>query len=119
MKISRKDWGRVHQKACDIANASESDDTGMITVHTKSMMEILDELEAKYGPRSQILATRADYLEDVSERRSLYLRALDLARIAQDPKEIELITDSIQQLDEEERAEPPDEANGLSDERRG
>jgi fructosamine-3-kinase len=56
--------------------------------------------------REIILATRADYLEDYSERRSLYQQALDLAKKSHDTKEIEEIMDSIKQLDEEEKAEP-------------
>ncbi|MDH5669965.1 MAG: hypothetical protein OEY86_18340 [Nitrospira sp.] len=103
MKISRQDWERVIEKACDIANATESDGDPVYEVHVESMMALLDELTAKYGPQSQILATRADYLESFSERRALYEQALDLAKKAHDMKEIEEIQDSINQLAEEEQ----------------
>lgn len=105
MKISRQDWERVIEKACDIANAAENDGDPMYEVHVESMMALLDELAAKYGPQSKILATRADYLESFSNRRALYEQALDLAKKVHDMKEIKEIQDSINQLAEEERAE--------------
>ena len=111
MKITRQDWERVMQKACDIANVTEDDGDPIFAVHVEGMMTLLDELEAKYGPQSQILATRADYLDDFSERRTLYHQALDLAKINRDAKEIEEIMDSIKQL-EEEHAEPGAGADG-------
>ena len=112
MKITHQDWERVTEKACDIANSAENDADPMYDVHVESMMALLDELEAKYGPQSRILATRADYLDGFSERRSLYEQALDMARKARDTKEVEEILDSISQLTEEERAEPGASPNG-------
>jgi hypothetical protein len=112
MNLSRQDWERVMEKACEIANATRSEEDAMFGVHVEGMMSLLDELEAKYGPQFQILATRADYLEDYSERQSLYQQALDLAKKSHDTKEIEEIMDSIKQLDEEEKAEPDAGADG-------
>ncbi len=106
MKICRQDWDRVIEKACDIANATENDADPMFEVHVEGMMTLLDELEARYGPQSKILATRADYLDGFLERRTLYEQALDLAKKDHDAKEIEEIMDSIKQLGEEEQAEP-------------
>jgi len=77
----------------------------MYAVHLEAMMALLDELEAKYGPQSRILATRADYMESLPERRALYEQALDLARKACDVEEMEEIMDSVNQLGKEERAE--------------
>ena len=112
MRIPRKDWERVIEKGCDIANATESDGDPMYAVHVEAMMALLDELEAKYGPQSRILATRADYMESLPERRALYERALDLAKKAHDVEEIEEIMDSINQLGQEERAERDASPNG-------
>jgi hypothetical protein len=112
MKISREDWERVIEKACDIANATENDGDPMHAVHLEAMMALLDELEAKYGPQSRILATRADYLEGFPERRALYEQALDLAKKADDVEEIEEIMDSINQLGQEEQAERDASPNG-------
>ena len=82
---------------------SESDQG---TDRQSEMMALLDELEAKYGPQPRILATRADYLESFVERRALYQQALALSRAANDMEETEEKLDSIDQLTEEERAEP-------------
>ena len=101
MKIPRERWERVIEKACEIANATEHDDDPMYEVHVQSMMTLLDELETEYGPQSRILATRADYMENVSEQRALYAQALDLATKANDANEIEKIMDSINQLGDE------------------
>jgi len=112
MRIRRQDWERVIEKACDIANATETDADPMYTVHVEGMMRLLDELEAKYGPQSRILATRADYVDSFSERRTLYEQALDLARKACDTTEIEEIMDSLTKLREEEEAELGAAPNG-------
>ena len=112
MRISRQDWERVIEKGCDIANATGSDGDPMYTVHLQALRALLDELEMKYGPQSRILATRADYLESLPERRALYERALDLARKAHDMEEIEEITDSINQLGQEAQAERGASPNG-------
>jgi hypothetical protein len=116
MKISRQDWERVIEKACDIANATENEGDPMYGVHVESVMTLLDELQATYGPQPQLLATRADYLDCAAERRQLYEQALDLARKAHDLNEIEEIMDSINQLNLEERVEPraaPNDPGGL------
>jgi hypothetical protein len=70
MKIHRDDWKRVLEKACDIANATETEDDPMYEVYREAMMTLLDELESRYGRQSRILATRADYLESASDRRA-------------------------------------------------
>lgn len=41
----------------------------MYEAHVRAMMALLDELEGQFGPQSSILATRADYLENLPERR--------------------------------------------------
>jgi hypothetical protein len=112
MRIPRQDWERVIEKGCDIANATESDGDPMYAIHVEAMLTLLDELQAKYGPQSRILATRADYTESLAERRALYEEALDLARKARDVEEIEEIMDSINQLGQEEQAERGASQNG-------
>jgi len=102
MKIRREDWERVLKKACDIANATETDGDPMYEVHLEGMMTLLDELESRYGRQSQILATRADYLDNASDRRTLYQQALDLASRAGDTEEIKEIKYSLKRLAEEE-----------------
>jgi hypothetical protein len=112
VRICRQDWEQVIEKACDIANATKDEDDAMYEVHVESMMRLLDKLEAKYGLQSRILATRADYVENPSERGALYAQALDLARTAKDMDEIEEIMDSINKLGQEAPAERRASPNG-------
>jgi hypothetical protein len=112
MNISQEDWERVIEKAATVANATENDNDPTYEIHVEGMMALLDELEAKYGQQSRILATRADYLDSFPERRALYGQALDLARKGHDGKEIEEILGSITELEEEERAVSNASPNG-------
>jgi hypothetical protein len=102
MKISREDWSQVREKASEILNASEADDRTMVEVHTNGLMEILADLEGKYGRIPAILATRADFLDDYAERKALYLEALDLAIRAGDGDEILEIKDSMEMMEQDE-----------------
>lgn len=105
MKISREDWDRVVKKAHEVTEAAETSEDPMYEVHREGMMTLLDELEAKYGPQSQILATRADYLDDLAERRRLYHEALDLARKCHDADEVSEILDSIRHLENDDASQ--------------
>lgn len=53
-------------------------------------------------------ATRADYLENASDRRALYEQALDVVVKNGDPEEVEEIQDSLEQLAQEELPHKPD-----------
>ena len=100
MKIITKiAWDRVFEKACDVVNATRTDDL-MHDVYREQMQEILDELEEAFGVQSLILDTRADYLDDPVERRSLYLKALELARDENDPDQVAVVLQSLRDLDE-------------------
>jgi hypothetical protein len=99
--ISKSAWNRVHEKACDVANAARSDNDPMYEVYREQMLEILDELETEFGAQSRILDTRADYIDDPHERRRLYTRALELARAHKDEDEIKGVLQSIRNLQEE------------------
>ena len=98
--ITKDAWGRVLEKACDIANAATADDDVLLEVHTARMLELLDEMELEFGMHSKILDTRADYLEDPEQRRDLYLRALALARQADDSDEVDTILESLKNLED-------------------
>lgn len=99
--ITKTAWDRVIEKACDIANATETDGDPMYEVHREQMLEILDDLEKAFGIHSEILDTRADYLDDPRERRCLYMKALALARHRKDQARIEVVLQSLRDLDEE------------------
>ena len=98
--ITKAAWDRVIHKACDVANASVMEDEPMCEVYSEQMLEILDDLEEEFGVQSLILHTRADYLDDPLERRRLYMKALELAREEKDPDQVEVVLQSLRDLDE-------------------
>ena len=97
--ITQEAWSEVHQKACDIANASMMEDDVLVASHRAAMFDILDALERDFGCQPTIIATRADYVENIDERRQLFADALALARELGDEIEEAEILDSIQKLD--------------------
>lgn len=99
--ITEAAWSRVHEKACDIVNASTIDDVVMVSVFTDQLMVILDELEVEFGPHPEFYDTRADFLDDPDERMRLYRRALKLAREKNDEGVTEEILESMKTLQED------------------
>ena len=100
---SKKEWSEVHQIACDVANAALMDDDVLVAHHQGRMLELLDYLDATYGSNASLIATRADYTDDVIERRRLYERALGPARRSGDTTEEAEILESLADLDAEEK----------------
>ncbi len=100
-RITKEAWDRVHEKACDFANAVIADDDVLSEVYRSQILEIMDDLQNEFGLHPEILDTRADFLDDPVERRKLYNKALNLARDRQDPEEIETILKSLRHLDED------------------
>ena len=99
--ITKQAWSLVHDKALDVANAAMREDFVMFGVFNKQMLDLLDELEVEFGAQPRILATRADYLDDIVQRRSFYEEALRLARKQGDDEEIAEILESLQTLSED------------------
>ena len=99
--ITKEAWDRVIGKACDAANATETDGDPMYEVYRVQMLEILDDLEDEFGVHARIFDTRADYLDDPLERRRPYMKALELAREQNDQEEVDVVLQSLRDLDEE------------------
>ena len=99
--ITKEARDRVIEKACDVVNATRTDSDPMYDVYREQMLEILDELQAEFGVHSEILDTRADYIDDPVERRHLYERALALAREQKDSDQVEVVLQSLRDLDED------------------
>ena len=102
-QIAKVDWDRVHDLACDIANATSQDDDVLADSKTEALMCILKELEAKYGVCSRITATMADYAEE-GRQMSLYREALTQAKAEGDDENVKLILDSMAEIADENRA---------------
>lgn len=100
-EITQEAWSEVHQKACDIANASTMDDDVLVASHTAAMLDILDTLQRDFGRQPAIIATRADYVEGIESKRQLFAEALALARELGDKTEEAEILDSLHTLNHE------------------
>ena len=83
LSISGEDWERVQELALDLVNTSDVDDE---RIYRRRLLDFLGDLRARYGELPSILATEADYVEDVHASESLLLRAFDLAKQAGDVK---------------------------------
>lgn len=54
ISIAKGDWDRVHELACEIANAALQNDDVLVDARQEELMCILDDLQLKYGPCSKI-----------------------------------------------------------------
>lgn len=94
--ISTEDWDVVHELTVDLVNAEEGEDEEQCR---HRLLEYLDELEDKYGPRPSILATRADFIvDDMPGRLDLFNRAYALAAEAGDARNQLQVASSLAEL---------------------
>jgi hypothetical protein len=112
-RIAKDDWRRVHEIACDIANAAGADDHVLAASRKEELMHVLKELESKYGVCSRITATIADYAEE-ERKLSLYREALRQARAEEDMENEDMILESIAELEpqKKEPIQPPETTRG-------
>jgi hypothetical protein len=101
-RIAKFEWDRVHQLACEIANASSQEDDVLADSKTETLMCVLKELEAKYGISSRITATIADYAEE-EKRLLLYHEALRQAKAEGYTENEQLILDSLAEIRSEKK----------------
>lgn len=94
--ISTRDWNRVRALATKVANTAE--DSPAEVRLTKQLHELIDNLATKYGELPSLLATKADYLEDASERLKLLSRAYRVAERRADKPNLTFVSSSIAQL---------------------
>ena len=104
--ISREDWAHVHQCAVDVANAGLADDDAASQASTSELLQVLARLEHRYGALPSILATRADYIEDVPSRLTLYQAAYEAASARGDARNLVWIASSLADLYVDELREP-------------
>lgn len=100
--ITKEVWSQVVDKAVEIGNAAMRDDFLMVGIHRAQMLDLLDELEEEHGLHPALLATRADFSDDIVERRRLFKQALALARSQGDEDEEAEILDSLREPDDGE-----------------
>ena len=73
--ISADDWRRVHELAVEVVNLSADDDGTASDEAAERLLDVLDDLQRKYGPLPSILATRADYVASSADREYWLLAA--------------------------------------------
>ena len=100
--ISKEDWDVVHGLAVDVANASMRDDDEATGASRRHLLEYLDFLQEKYGPLPSILATRASYSDDRTEKLDLLTRAYALADARRDHRSQLYVASSLAELHIEE-----------------
>ena len=96
--ITNRDWALVKRMACKLSNETARNDCESAARAKRSLLAILSRLEAKYGPKPSILATRADYLPRSGKKTALLLRAYRLAERSHDGINVELICLSLAKL---------------------
>ena len=94
--ITSADWDRVHELALWVL-ASLSDPEAEKESH-RELLQYLDTLEAKYGPRPSILATRADFVDSDESTEQLLHRAYHLAVATSDHTNKMYIAHSLAQF---------------------
>src|SRR5439155_27076385 len=93
--ISTTDWERVKELACKIANASGANDEGLSSEYTTQLLLLLDELQEKYGNLPSILATKADYIANLSESLALLKQASQIGNKQGDKANLTLTASSM------------------------
>lgn len=74
-----EDWTAVSEAARHVVNATFAEDEILRASKLIDLLEVLDDLQAKYGTHPILLETEADFINDDNERVSLYLQAIELA----------------------------------------
>jgi len=98
--ITKPDWDRVTDLACDVVNASEAGDDVSCALANTELLKYLQALRLKYGDHPSILSTIGDFLENPIERMAYYEKALTIAREQGNTTEEEETLDSIKHLKE-------------------
>jgi hypothetical protein len=93
--IPTKAWDRIHELSLHYANSVTAGQTATAEKTRRAMLRALNSLEARFGKRPSILATKGEYVKPTSRRRDLLLDAFDAARRRGDKKNITLIASSL------------------------
>ncbi|HTI70415.1 MAG TPA: hypothetical protein VMF06_10645 [Candidatus Limnocylindria bacterium] len=96
--ISLTHWQQVLGFAENVARVASTDDTVGMLRETAALLRYLDTLESLCGRRPSILATRADYLDEASERIVLLVEAFAIASTTEDFENCTSIASSLAQI---------------------
>ena len=103
MKVNKQDWNKLTQLVIDYTNLFEAPYL-FETQQTKNpdvkqllekILNYLDKLSEKYGEEVNILATQADYTENIIEKERIFLHAYQMATNDNDDFNKMLISSSL------------------------
>ena len=77
--IESADWDEVLGLAATIVNLSVGGDEAGAAAARGQLLQLLTELEGKYGSKPSLLATRADYVDSTDEKENCLRRAYTVA----------------------------------------
>lgn len=113
--ITAHEWSSVTRLAEAIVQCSGVGDMAGAEAETRKLLAYLEKLEAAYGRHPDILATRADYVGDLSERVRLLLEAYHLSQEHGLAANLTLISASLAQTYIEDLADSESGARWLSE----
>lgn len=91
-------WAQVETLASEVAHHSGQGRSEQASDAQQRLLHYLDELEACYGRRGSILATRADYVDDLGKRLQILQEAHALAVATNDASNRTYISSSLAQI---------------------
>lgn len=96
--IPSEDWDVIQEHAVDCANTAIRSDMRANADARQRMLESLERLEVKFGRLPSILATRADYTNDIAVKEHLFVEAYETAVRLGDESNQMLIAHSLAKL---------------------
>ncbi len=98
MSIHKKDWEKVTTLACNFANAVEEHNEKLSCRYRNRIHKLLNNLMEKYGELPSLLATKADYTENIREKLPLLRKSYSLALKAKDHPNLTWVSSSIAEI---------------------
>lgn len=95
--ISKEEWKEIEELAEKIVSADDSDDENLAREYTRDIIRKLNNLQNKYGDLPSILATKADYVDDINQALIILKKAYEIAQSMNDKKNLTLISSSLAQ----------------------
>ena len=93
--IPAERWSRIHELALGYANSVSKGRYVAAERARRQVLQALNRLQSRYGPRPSILATKGEYVKRPSQRERLLLDAFASAQHQKDTKNLTLICSSL------------------------
>ncbi len=96
--ISGFDWDKIRGMSADVANAAICDDQGALRKARSEILSAIKQFIVKYGEKPSLLATKADYVEDLNDRIPLLEKAYEISCDTCDVRNKTYISQSLAEL---------------------